>query len=267
MDDAVTMLERGAAVIVEKPFTTTLAQADHLVAIGGARVGYAENLVFAPILAAVHARVAQFGALTHLEVRALQDLPAWGAFTTDAWGGGVLFDLGVHPLAVAMMLAAPAVVTSVRCTLRGWNGKGTRHDSDEHAEVELTFSSGLRAVVIASWQASSPLWDVQASSATAVVRAEIRPEPMLEVNGDRHEMPHARQEPTILEDLGYNAQLRSMLGDFAAGVAPLSDALFGRAVLDIACACYASAGSSGCAIAVPFPGPRDRTPLQLWRGI
>jgi len=44
------------------------------------------------------------------------------------------------------------------------------------------------------------------------------------------------------------------------------DAAFGRKVLDIVCAAYASAGRGGAPEAVPFTGPRDRTPLQLWRG-
>ena len=43
------------------------------------------------------------------------------------------------------------------------------------------------------------------------------------------------------------------------------DATFGRTVLDIVCAAYASAAAGGADVAVPFTGPRDRTPLQLWR--
>ena len=54
------------------------------------------------------ALTADLGPIEHLEVRALQGRPDWGDFLTAGWGGGVLFDLGVHPLAVALLAAAPA---------------------------------------------------------------------------------------------------------------------------------------------------------------
>jgi hypothetical protein len=47
---------------------------------------------------------------------------------------------------------------------------------------------------------------------------------------------------------------------------PASDAEFGREVLEVLCAGYASAAERGAEVAVPFRGPRDRTPLALWRG-
>ena len=43
------------------------------------------------------------------------------------------------------------------------------------------------------------------------------------------------------------------------------NATFGRHVLEVVCAAYTSAGQAGAPIALPFAGPRDRTPLQLWR--
>jgi hypothetical protein len=44
------------------------------------------------------------------------------------------------------------------------------------------------------------------------------------------------------------------------------DATFGRLVLEIACAGYASARDGGALVTVPFSGRRDQTPLELWRG-
>src|SRR3546814_7830930 len=38
-----------------------------------------------------------------LEVRALQPRPTWGDFMTESWAGGVLFDLGAHPVAIALL--------------------------------------------------------------------------------------------------------------------------------------------------------------------
>ena len=43
-------------------------------------------------------------------------------------------------------------------------------------------------------------------------------------------------------------------------------AAFGREVLQVVMAGYTSAGLAGEPVPLPFTGPRDRTPLQLWRG-
>ena len=109
--DAIRLLDAGAAVLLEKPLCRTLEEADRLVAAAarhGGRLLYAENLAYAPIVQRMIALAPRVGALTHLEVRTLQGLPTWGAFTTDEWGGGALFDLGVHPLAIALLLANAA---------------------------------------------------------------------------------------------------------------------------------------------------------------
>jgi myo-inositol 2-dehydrogenase / D-chiro-inositol 1-dehydrogenase len=255
------MLDAGAAVILEKPLCTTLAEADALVAASGSRLLYAENLAFAPVVSAMVEQSRTIGPLTHLEVRSLQGRPGWGEFLTEAWGGGALFDLGVHPLAVAMLLAAPARVVAVEATLRGADD----HPTDEHADVVLTFDSGLRGRVVSSWAAGpGPVWDAQVASADGVVRAEILPAISLERNGDPVPLPPVTSPVPVLEELGYVGQLRSFAEDLASSRLPVVDAAFGRSVLDIVCAAYASARAKASE-PVPFTGPRNLTPLQLWR--
>jgi predicted dehydrogenase len=192
--------------------------------------------------------------------------PTWGAFTTDEWGGGALFDLGVHPLAVAMLLANAAGegrVTAVHAGLRG----GPGHGSDEHADVTLHFRSGFTASVVSSWQfGPEPQWDAQLAGEQGVVRAELLPEPSLEFNGDAVALPATSAPMAVLEQLGYAAQLRALVDDVAQGREPLMSATFGREVLQVVLAAYTSAGLGGEQVPLPFTGPRDRTPLQLWRG-
>lgn len=267
-DDAIRMLHAGAAVLLEKPLCTTLADADRLVAAAqahGDRLLYAENLAYSPIVLMLLSRVPSLGPLNHLEVRAQQGLPTWGAFTTDEWGGGALFDLGAHPLSIAMLLANAAGAgrpTSVSAHLRG----GAGHNSDEHAEVELTYSSGLVAKVVSSWQAGPDAqWDAQVASATGVLRAELVPTPSLEHNGDPVALRAPTTTPPEVEQFGYLAQMRALVDDCAAQRVPAMSASFGRSVLDVTCAAYWSAGSNGAPTALPFSGPRDLTPLQLWR--
>ena len=263
-DHALHAISRGASVVIEKPLCTTLAGADALVAAedAGARIGYAENLAYAPIVQHFVAEVEQLGDLQHLEVRTVQSRPTWGDFLTEDWGGGALFDLGVHPIAIAM-LAARSTVVSVSAALEGSDD----HPTDEHAEVTLTFERGLRATVVSSWRGGEVAeWSAQAASAMGVVRAELLPTPLLERNGDALTLPPVTAPIPQLEQYGYVGQLEAFVVAFARGAPPVMDARFGRAVLDVVCAAYASAALGGSEVAVPFTGPRDRTPLQLWRG-
>ena len=186
-EHALNALGRGAFVVIEKPLCTTLADADSLVAAeeSGAGIGYAENLAYAPIVQQLLSEIVDIGPLQHLEVRAVQSRPTWGEFLTEEWGGGALFDLGVHPLAIAM-LAARSPVVSASAQLEGADD----HPTDEHAEVVLTFLSRLKATVVSSWRGGEvPEWSVQAASQHEVVRAELLPAQLLERNGDEIKLP------------------------------------------------------------------------------
>ena len=259
--DALHALDAGAAVLLEKPMCTTLADADQLVAAAGDRLVYAENLAFAPVIERALDLVGGLGPVEHLEVRARQGRPDWGDFLTAGWGGGALFDLGVHPLAVALLAASPAEVVEVKATLEGADDI----DVDEHAQVELRFDTGLAARVEASWRAATPIWDLQVASPTGVVRADLIPAVTLEHNGEPVTLPAPREGIVPeLETFGYIRQLETAIR-VAQGTTSAMNATFGRHVLEVVCAAYASAGQGGAAVALPFVGPRDRTPLQLWR--
>lgn len=267
-DDAIRMLDAGAAVLLEKPLCTTLEQADDLVDAAARHHGrllYAENLAYAPIIQRMVSLAAQVGTPTHLEVRTLQGLPDWGAFTTDEWGGGALFDLGVHPLAIAMMLANVAGegrAVAVSAELRG----GAGHGSDEHADVTLHFRSGFTAHVVSSWQfGPDQVWDAQIAGDQGVVRAELAPLVRLELNGDEVALPPTTASVPVLEQYGYVAQLRALVDDAGASREPLMSATFGREVLQVVMAGYQSAGLGAVPVSLPFEGRRDRTPLQQWR--
>lgn len=266
-EQALSAMAAGAAVLVEKPLCATLDEADELVAAteAGGRLAYAENLVAAPIVAAALEHVAQLGGVDLLEVRALQARPGWGSFLTEAWGGGVLFDLGVHPMAVALLLAAPARPVEVRATLEA----GPDHPVDEHADVSIAFDTGLVARVICSWReaADTVTWDAQVSAPDGVVRMELLPEVRLERNGVEVALPPSPEGvPALLAELGYVQQMEAFVHDVASGQAPELSASFGRSVLDLVCAAYWSAGRDSAWVELPFGGPRDQPPIRLWRG-
>jgi myo-inositol 2-dehydrogenase/D-chiro-inositol 1-dehydrogenase len=266
VEDALRSLRAGAAVLVEKPLAATLADADRLVeaAASGGRVGYGENLAHAPAVTAALAHRPHLGRLGHLDARAMQPAPQWGDFLTEDWGGGVLFDVGPHLLAMVLLLARPARPIAVSARLDGSHD----HPVDEHAELTLSFDSGVQAPLVVSWRSGTALWDAQAAGPSGVLRVELLPAPVLELDGEPVALPRPRTDlpDPRLEGLGFVAQLASFAADAAAGREPVMSAVFGREVLDVICAAYASAGAGGRPEALPFAGPRDRTPLQLWRG-
>jgi myo-inositol 2-dehydrogenase / D-chiro-inositol 1-dehydrogenase len=225
-------------------------------------VGYAENLVHSPTVVEAVAACRRLGSLTHLELRFAQGRPDWGDHLEPSWGGGALFDLGVHAIALALLAAAPARVTAVEAQLLA--GAGLELDDD--ATLTLAFDSGLRAQVRATWRAPAPTWEAQAASPEGAVRLELVPHPSVEVNGAPVALPSP--PPGLaspqLHHLGYVAQLEALAADIDAGRPPTPGPQLGRHVLDIVCAAYASA-RTGREQPVPFRGPRDRTPLQLWR--
>ncbi len=202
-------------------------------------------------------RRAALGALSHLSLRTLQPPPDWGHFTQPLTAGGVLFDLGPHPVALALAAADEQPTGRVSATLSSSRDDG----ADDDAEVELTFASGLVATLHISWTAPEVVWDLQAASDTGVLRLELLPDVVLEHDGEpvtvarRHEVPDPR-----LEQLGYVDQLLDLVGDATVG----QTAEQARLVLEVICAAYASAGSAE-PVSLPFTGDRSATPMQLWR--
>lgn len=258
-------LAAGASVLVEKPLATTLADADRVVAAvaaldDAARLRCGENLLHAPVWRRAVELRAGLGTLSHLSLRTLQSPPDWGHFQRPLTDGGVLFDLGPHALALAIGLADEPVA-AVSAALRSSRDDG----ADDHASVRLRFESGLVATIEVSWVSEDTVWEAQAASDLGVVRMELLPEVLLERDGEPVEVAlrHAGVEP-LLERFGYVDQLLDLVGTDPDR--PGQTAEDARAVLEVICAAYASAGAGGAEIAVPFTGDRRRTPMELWRG-
>lgn len=261
-------LDGGARALVEAPLAATLADADALIeaaaaAEAGGRGGaaYGEQLLYAPALARAVAACRQLGEPTYLEVRFVQGRPDWRDLSDPVWGGGVLLDLGVHAIAAALLLAAPANVARVEAQV----ARGDGIEVDDDATVTLELDTGLRASVHVSWRAPKPAWDAQAATPEGAVRLELLPRPTAELNGVPLRIPEAPDglPSEQLHHLGYVGQLATVAADIAARRRPTAGLELGRTVLDIVCAAYASA-ATGRPEPVPFAGPRDRTPDELW---
>ena len=271
-------IDAGNPVLIEKPLCSTLEEADDLIAAvtaAGTVAGYAENLLFAPIIELARARILALGPLRHLELRCAQPPPDWGHFIEPLTDGGVLHDLGAHPLALALAFTSPVEPVSVTATL-----SSTRlDDADDLAEVTLTFppaagagngsTAALTAHIECSWLATEPSWTIQAASDTGTVVVELLPQLRLEHNGVEVELPPLRDDlaDLRLEEFGYINQLNGILDVTLGRGGNLCPLGFAREVLSVTSAAYASAGADGEPVALPWTGRRDLTPLQLWRGV
>ncbi len=264
---AVALLDGGTPVLVEKPIATTLAGADDIVDAAertGVAACYAENLLFSPILDRAADLRRPLGALRHLEVRCTQPTPDWGHYLAPLTDGGVLLEVGPHAIAVAIVLAGDDPIIGVRAKLASSRPDG----ADDVAHLEMRHASELISVVDLAWgPADEPTeWSAQVASDTGVVRAEFVPNPGVEVDGvpiGFAAAPGGIVDPRVHE-LGYLAQMEGFATVLARSGGRVCPVGFGRAVLEIICVAYLSAGRDGAAVELPFTGDRTRTPMQLW---
>lgn len=262
---ALRMIASGTPVLIEKPLATTLNEADAIIdaaTTSGVAACYGENLLFSPALDLALSRRAALGQLSHLEVQLQQPEPDWGHFTEPLTAGGALFHLGAHAIAVALVLAGDDAIEAVRCRLDSTRSDG----ADDVARVEIRFASRFIATIDVSWGGTDTHWSAQAASDTGVVRVEFQPNCAVEVNGDELELPGVPEDadPRVYQ-LGYREQLRGFTSVIAGRGGRVCPVGFGRTVLDVICAAYDSAGRDAEESAVPFTGPRDLTPMQLWK--
>ena len=211
-------------------------------------------------------RTRSLGPLRHLEVRALQACRRGAASRAEEWGGGALFDLGVHPLAVAL-LAVGQRERSARFAPSSAGGRRARLRRTRRgvARVRERAHSVQRGP---SWQAGpEPLWDAQAASGHRGRAGRDLPGAVARTQRGTGRTP-APPAPTvaILDQAGYLGQLAAFADDLDSGRPPMMDARFGRRVLElVAGGVRRPPDGGGETVELPFNGPRDHTPLELWR--
>jgi predicted dehydrogenase len=150
------LLEQGVHVLCEKPMATTRADVDRMLAAaerGRARLMAAHCLRFSPNLERLHDLVAAGLLGDRLTLSAAIGAPYdAGPQRTDfrrtrgLSGGGVLMDVGIHviDLAIWMVGEAPADVAYDASSIVGW-------EVESDAEVALRFPSGSTGSFSASF--------------------------------------------------------------------------------------------------------------------
>ncbi len=151
-----TCLEAGRAVLVEKPFTTTAADAEDLVALARERNLFAMEAMwtrFNPLVARVRELVADgaIGEVKSVYADFSENFPfdASHRLWSPELAGGALLDLGIYPISFAsMLLGEPAAIQAV--TTPGPTGV------DSNTGILFAYDSGAVALLHCGFLARSP---------------------------------------------------------------------------------------------------------------
>lgn len=137
-------LEAGKHVFVEKPFTSTSAQAEELVALAkskGKHIFVDHTFVFAPAVRALRDAAAsgKLGDLLYFDSTRIN----LGLIQQDT---NVLYDLAIHDLSILGTIADLSRVAQV-------SAMGSMHfgAQEEHVHLHVAFDSGFHAHVAVSW--------------------------------------------------------------------------------------------------------------------
>lgn len=189
----------GAHVICEKPFVSSLSQADTLFEAArraGRRMALNHEFREMPILGAVREAIASgdTGELVFAQVWQLMDLPPW---VEPGWRGQMLqrtlYEAGVHLVDFTMALFGERPVA-----VQAWTSTcGVREgDSDAVALVTLEFSRGRLAQIVQNrlCKGETQYFEVRADTARASLRASFGGRARVSAGLHRSTRPHLRLE-------------------------------------------------------------------------
>ena len=148
-------LRSGKHVLVEKPMSVNLTEAEELVELARQSPGYlvcAPFTILSPTFQILRRRLEQGDIGRAVSARGVY---GWSGPDWSDWfykpGGGALFDLGVYSFTTLTGLLGPArrvtAMTGVAIPERSFQGRAERVEVDDNAQVLLDFGNGCYAVV------------------------------------------------------------------------------------------------------------------------
>jgi myo-inositol 2-dehydrogenase/D-chiro-inositol 1-dehydrogenase len=273
----------GKHVIVEKPLSLTLAEADEMIAVcqtHGRKLMYAEELCFAPKYERVRRLVVEgaIGRVFHLRQCEKHSGPHSDWFyDLNRSGGGALMDMGCHGLAwFRWMLGGQPRAVSVTAHMQGGLIHQGRTRCEENSVCVVEFEGGAIGVAENSWATLGGMQDrVEVSGTGGVIFADLfqgSSALTYSENGYGYAMEKAGSTRgwtfTMFEEAfnqGYPHELNHFIACVRDDTAPLVTGEDGRAVLELMYAAYHSA-RIGQRVALPFQAPRTSKPIDLWLG-
>ena len=270
----------GKHVILEKPLAMTLEEADEMVAAchaAGRKLMYAEELCFAPKYERVRKLVNEgaVGAIFQMRQCEKHSGPHSDWFyDVNQSGGGALMDMGCHGIAwFRWMLGGRPKAVSVYAHMQtGLIHKG-RTCAEENSVCTVEFAGGAIGVAENSWAKHGGMDDrVEVYGTGGVIYADLflgNSALIYSENGYGYAMEKAGSTRgwsfTIFEEAfnqGYPQELKHFIECVRQDLPPIVTGEDGRAVLEIMCAAYRSAGT-GRKVSLPFLAKAAK-PVDLW---
>ena len=261
--------DQGAHVICEKPFVSSIEEADRVIAAGRAanrRIALNHEFREMPIFRAIRDEAARLGtdSVVFAQVWQLMDLPPWAE---PGWRGQMLqrtlYEAGVHlvDFLIALFGERPISVQASTSTCGVREG-----ETDAVALVTLEFSRGRLASVIQNrlCKGETQYFEVRAETAAASLRASFGGRARVTAGLFRSSRPHVRTEYGVSglawSESGTNRRflarnpkdpgmvatryvLEKTLTAFRDGTRPPASGEDGRDVLEVIAACYHSAAT------------------------
>ncbi len=270
----------GKHVIIEKPLSVTLEEADDMIAVcreHGRKLMYAEELCFAPKYERVRALVRD-GALG--DVYMLKQLEKHsGPHSPWFWdvtqsGGGVIMDMGCHAFGwFRWMLGGNPGVASVWATMNTVRHRD-RTEGEDNAVTVVEFQGGIVGLAEDSWAKPGGMDDrIEVYGTKGVSFADLfrgSSATTYSESGYGYAAEKAGSTQgwtyTMFEEVfnqGYPQELAHFIACVRDDTTPLVTGEDGRAVLEIIYAAYASAGT-GAKVKLPF-APTVARPIDLWK--
>ncbi|GAB4332252.1 MAG: oxidoreductase [Candidatus Abyssubacteria bacterium] len=274
-EHALAALAAGKHLIMEKPMTITLAEADSIISAAnsaGLRVAYAENQVFAPLIIKARELIEQ-GQIG--KVLSVTGYCGHGGPSPSGWyrkaqfsGGGAHIDLGPHTLEASLYLAGKPRVERVKSCLMTEAPEGI---IDGRAEAVLECEHGIELHVTSSWLDADDQFYYEVKGSNGSLKAVFSPPPqfltLYRPNGEAEDIEFPGRFDMHLDKFlgssGYIGQLEHFETCFRTGTVPRESAIDGRNVLQILAAGYLSAATHRPATLADVP--LDKTPIQLLR--
>lgn len=275
-----TAARAGKHVILEKPLSLTLEEADEMIAAmkaAGRKLMYAEELCFAPKYERVRqlANAGAFGKLYLLKQSEKHSGPHADWFYDVAQsGGGVIMDMGCHGLAwCRWMLGGRPRAVAVTAQLQAGLIHQGRTRGEENSVVLVEFEGGVMGLVENSWAKHGGMEDCAEVHGTGGVSYADLFQGNAALTYSEKGYDYAMEKAgstqgwtfTVFEEAfnqGYPQELAHFIHCVRHDVEPLVTGEDGRAVLELIYAAYASAGV-GRRIELPFRASVAR-PVDLW---
>ncbi|NWG12963.1 MAG: Gfo/Idh/MocA family oxidoreductase [Acidobacteria bacterium] len=265
-------------VVVEKPFAMNLREADLMIDAcrkAGVLCMYAEELCFTPKYVRVK-QLADEGAFGRVYL-VKQSEKHGGPHAAWFWdvrrsGGGVTMDMGCHAIEFFRWFYGKPKATSVFADMGTFVHSG-RTKGDDNATIIVRFENGAAGLAEESWARAGGMDDrVEVFGSDGCAYANLHMGNAIQTYSEKgygYVVEKATSSKgwtyTTWEEIwnyGFPQEMAHFVDCVKNGKQPLETGEDGRAVLELVCAAYASAGR-GRRIELPFRTDAER-PIDLW---